>query len=826
MRRFLLPVLLLCGALSNAQNIFTITGIPVNHRDDVDGVQALSAPLGYVYAVLIDKTTGRLLLNDESLVLRVEPDGSLLTLAGSSLTRPLYYPAGSDLASGLSTEILRGMAQDSGGDLYLSDAEGGRVYKVTPGGIVSTFAGGGSALPGFPSDGGPATSALLVSPRGLAFDSKGNLIIAEVYCNCIRSVTPQGVISTVYTLPASSAPGGYQSLEGLAVDGKDNIYYTTWEGNTVGRVASDGTGATIIAGTGKFGFSGDGGPAAAAQLGGPSGVTVDSSGNVYVADTLNNRIRKIGTDGAINTIAGSTSTCGFAGDGGPALSAQFCDPAEVIFDASGNLVIADYANHRVRVISAADGTITTVAGSGQFDPANSVQSPAASNGGPAIHATFNMIGGAAFDSAGNLFISDSGANFIREIAANGTVSAYAGIGFPIYSGDGGPASQAGIIHPGPLAISPDGSLYIVTNDQIRKITPDGIIHAVAGAGPGIGINRSQGDGGPAVNATLNEPGGVAFDQRGNVYIADTSNARVRKVDTNGIITTVAGPGQGGVDYYNAVAVDPKGNLYVSWTHLGTTGVSATVNLVNADGTLTRVAGTGAPCVNGPGQWTYDGLALQARLCAVTSMSTGPDGLLYLSEGAYALELRLNADGTIQRVAGNASTSVSPYNVAPGDGGPALQAGLAGGQGFSPQAATFDPAGNMYLPEAGLNIIREVTSASYTLPVFDPLPVTGTTPQTITVNLPSNFAEEFPYSVKVSTGNNGAWLSVNRVSGVTGEPIKITVNGTGLVPGTYTGAVTVTFPIPAATPQQVNIPVSLRVLFTPIAVREQDPVGVR
>ena len=802
-RKCVTSTLLFLGMQAIAQNIFTVAGIPYVHRDDVDSQQALSAPLGSVYGLLIDKINGRLIFNDEFLALRLETDGSLLTVAGSGFFRIPALPrlADSTLASALRITVLRGMAQDAAGGLYLADAGAGRVYRVAPDGTVTTFAGGGTQPPGFQSDGGPATAARLESPRGLVFDSKGNLNIAEVLCNCIRRVTPDGIISTVYTLPPSPVRGRLPNIEGLAIDAQDNLYFTEWFGNLVVKVAADGSSATTIAGTGIAGFSGDGGPATAAQLNAPSGVTLDASGSLYIADTMNNRIRKIAPDGRIDTIAG-TGTCGFSGDVASAQGAQLCKPAQTVFDSAGNLIIADYGNRRVRKVTP-DGTITTIAGSGRNDPA--LSSPELSgNEGPEIHAAFNLVGGVAFDSAGTLYVSESLGHVVRKISADGAVSIFAGTGQQGYSGDGGLAREAKLAHPGPVSVGPDGALYVITGDsRVRKITVDGNISLVAGMGTGTGPIRSQGDGGPAVNAVLNEPGGLAFDRQGNIYIADTSNARVRKIDKNGIITTVAGPGQQGVDYYNAVAVDPQGNLYVAWTRALPPSVEATVNRVNPDGSLTRVAGSGQPCAGGPGQFTNDGEpATQARLCAVVAMSVDRNGLLYLSEGGYSLVLRLAADGTIQRVAGNTAAT----NI--GDGGPALLASLVGGQGWSPGAVTFDPHGNMYFPEPGLNVIRKVTTEPYKLGVT-PTQIDAVGPASQTIAVSANFAEPFPFAVRVSTADGGSWLRTNRVTGLTGEAITVSINPAGLAHGIYRGSVAVIVSFQASgTSQEVDVPVSL------------------
>ena len=327
------------------------------------------------------------------------------------------------------------------------------------------------------------------------------------------------------------APGVHQSIK--AVYSGDG---TTFAGSTA---ALEQISIIIpVAGTGIAGFGGDGGPAKLAMLNQPEGVAVDASGNLYIADTDNNRIRKISPDGIITTVAG-TEIAGFSGDSGPASQAQLNHPEGVAVDASGNLYIADTGNNRIRKISP-NGIITTVAGNGiaGFSGDN----------GPASQAQLNQPEGVAVDASGNIYIADTDNDRIREVSPDGMIVTIAGdAGF---SGDGGPASQAQLNHPEGVAVDASGNLYIADtgNNRIRKISPNGIITTVAGNGT------------PAI---LNAPTGIAVGASGNLYIADTGNNRILVVDPSGRITTLVSAN--GLNRPAGIAVNPVGGLFISST---------------------------------------------------------------------------------------------------------------------------------------------------------------------------------------------------------------------------------------------------------------------
>ena len=290
---------------------------------------------------------------------------------------------------------------------------------------------------------------------------------------------------------------------------------------------------TTVAGNGRAFYSGDGGAATNAAWEDPFGVAVDASGNLFIVDSFNNRICKVGTDGIITTLAGN-GIPGYSGDGGGATNAELNYPSGVAVDASGNLFIADTGNYRIREVRT-NGIITTVAGNGTRGYSG--------DGGPATKAELDNPTGVAVDASGNLFIADSGNDRIREVGTNGIITTVAGNGTYGYSGDGGPATNAELWNPDGVAVDASGNLFIADqdNNRIREVGTNGIITTVAGNG----TNGYSGDGGAATSAELSLAHGVAVDASGNLFIADSENSRIREVGTNGIITTVAGNGTQG-----------------------------------------------------------------------------------------------------------------------------------------------------------------------------------------------------------------------------------------------------------------------------------------
>jgi sugar lactone lactonase YvrE len=350
---------------------------------------------------------------------------------------------------------------------------------------------------------------------------------------------------------------------GLALDPDGNLYIADVNFGLVQKVSAADGAITTVAGNGASGYTGDGGAAILAQVSGPSGMALDGAGNLYIADQKNNVIRKIDANGVITTFAG-TGTQGYSGDGGPATEARLRSPGSVALDAAGNVFIGD-GNYAVRKVTA-DGTIATVAGTGQYDYVGGT-----GDGGPATSAPLGASFRIALDSVGNLYIAD-GAR-LRMVGLDGMINTVAGTGKDGYSGDGGPAIDAQV-NCTTVKVAPDGEIYLadIYNSVVRRISLDGVITTVIGNGNfGYG-----GDGGPATQAELRNPTDIAVDASGNIFITDQTNGVIRRVDANGTISTFSGtdpaPGfpEDGTDGRNAllfypagIAVDPSGNIYLA-----------------------------------------------------------------------------------------------------------------------------------------------------------------------------------------------------------------------------------------------------------------------
>ena len=586
-----------------------------------DGGPALNARLSAPEALAVDPV-GNLYIADTSnnRIRKVDTNGIITTVAGNGTSGSA---GDGGLATAANLNAPQGLALDSLGNLYIVDYNNYRIRKITAAtGIITTVAGSGSQ--GYSGDGGQATSAQLNNAQGVAVDALGNLYIADGGNRRVRKVDTNGIITTLagngsccFSGDGDPAIGAQiNTPTGVAVDASGNLYIADISSPSIRKVAPNGI-ITTVAGNSSAGFSGDGGPATSALLGGPRGVAVDASGTVYISDVNNERIRKISGTGVITTIVG-----GGIGDSGAALMGGLNQPRGVVRDSAGNTYIADQSNHRVRKV-AANGVITTVAGTGT--------SGYSGDSGPAGSAMLNQPYGVALDSTGNLYIADAANHRVRKVDANGNITTVAGTGTSGYSGDGGSATSAQINFPTGVAFDTAGNLYIADSSaaSVRKVAVNGTITTIAG----YNIAGYSGDGGLATSALLNSPQGVAVDSAGNVYIADASNNRIRKITAaTGIITTVAGngnstfSGDGGlatsaqINNPAGVYLDAAGNLYIAENN------NQRVRKVDTSGIITTIAGNGSSNYSGDG-----GPATSANLRNPVGVFVDPSGNVYVAE---------------------------------------------------------------------------------------------------------------------------------------------------------------------------------------------------
>ena len=678
--------------------ISTIAGTGFNGYSG-DGGQAIEAQLYFPRSLTTD-SAGNLYIADSSnhRIRKITPEGIISTIAGTGING---YSGDGGQAAQAQLSYPYGLNMDNTGNLYIADSSNHRIRKIIPEGIISTIAGTG--VNGYSGDGGQATQAQLSYPKGLTSDIDGNLYIADssnsrirkriialsdsdgdfiasfkdncLFVSNINQTDSDGDgfgnecdddndndgLTDSEEIAWGSNPfladtdgdglndylesllGTYYYLTDTDNDGLSDYQEYYWKTNplvidTDGDYDNDGVGDSsdvcptfydpnqentdgdsfgdacdtdgvdyiinTIAGTGVDGYNGDGGLAAQAQLSYPYGLTMDNSGNLYIADTYNSSIRKITPEGIISTIAG-TGDYGYSGDGGLATQAQLDEPYGLTIDSAGNLYIADTYNNCIRKVTP-EGIISTIAGTGDYGYSG--------DGGLAVQAQLDSPYDLTMDNAGNLYIADTYNYRIRKVTPEGIISTIAGTGDYGYSGDGGLATQAQLDDPHGITIDAAGNLYIADtyNNRIRKVSSEGIITTIAGTG-NYGYS---GYGSLATQAQLDEPYGLTMDSTGNLYIADTYNYRIRKVTPEGIITTIAGTGDFGysgdggqatqAQLYESygLTTDSTGNLYIADTYNNRIR-KLTKMLSDADNDFIASFNDNCPSIENPNQTNTD-----------------------------------------------------------------------------------------------------------------------------------------------------------------------------------------------------------------------------
>lgn len=671
----------------------------------------------------------------------------------------------------LESEPAGGVVVDGLGNVLIADPKHHRIRRVDTLGEISTIVGNG--LKGFSGDGGLAIRASLDQPQAVTIDGAGNLYLVDFGNNRIRRVDAMtGIISTVAGggNGDSIGDGGPATRASLFrpldvfVSSNSDLLIADSGNNRIRKVDIQTGIISTVVGDGKGKFGGDNGPATQASLNFPIGVVLDSNGTMFISDGFNHRIRRVDSSGIITTYAGNGfegqyGQGGFTGDGGPATSASLSIPAGLVLDIQGNLLLSDFFNHRIRKVDSQTRIISTVAGNGD--------SSFTGDGGLATNAGMDGPLGLAIDGAGDLFVVDTGHDRVRRImGTTGIIFTIAGSGSARFYGEGDLAIQAGLYRPYNLSLDSQGNLFIADtgnfrfrrvdvltgkiqtvvgdgtlccNDAegasalqtsilngygvavdptgsnlflslrdgglVRKVT-NGIITTVAGGG-----KNGLGDNGPATAAVLNSPYGLALDSLGNLFIADQSNHRIRRVDAKtGMITTVAGSGPTGYDNGGfggdngpatsarlnlpvGVAVDLAGNIFVADYY------NFRVRVIDAQTKIIRTVAGGGNQDNGDG-----GPATSDILGVPTGLAVDAAGNLFIATGDTRVRRVDAKTGIITTVAGSLDRGNS------GDGKLAASATLT-----SAISVALDRNGNLYISDNESNVVRVVKGVGVGMP---------------------------------------------------------------------------------------------------------------
>lgn len=715
-----------------SQNINTVvgkggTGI-ANGGWDADGGPATSNQLSTPLGVALD-ASGNVYIVDASnrRIRKVTPAGIISTVAGHPQMGSNYSASEGVVPTTIEyRSTMYDVAVDPSGNIYFTEMD--RMRKITVAtNLVNSYAGRSFAN-GYGGDGGPATAVGVQfnAMASIAVDGSSNVYIADRNNRRIRMVTAAtGIVTTVVGTGVAGFSGDngaataakIERPHGLDVNSAGDIFFGDRDNNCIRKVVKATGIITTVAGTPTVtGYSGDGGAATSATLTFPTGVALHPiTGDIYFVDQNNQCVRKVTVaTGIITTVAGNQALgAGYSGDGGPATSAQLnfptvtagtaTSPINLAVDASGNIYIPDRGNHVVRKVDGTTGIITTFAGTGVAGYI--------ANGGQGTSSHHYLTKGVATDASGNVYcISHSSGNQVRKLSTSGVITTVAGTGVNGYSGDGGLATSARIDGDG-IAVDNSGNIYIgeQNNSRIRKVdAATGIISTIAGTGtPGY-----NGDNIAATTAQIDLNGsdnvGIAVDASGNIYFADGNdfngtNFRIRKINTSGTITTIAGgnatgyAGDGGlatapgcqIDWPCQIALDASSNVYFACAQTG----SHCVRKVDVStGIISTVAGNGIGATTGDG-----GLATAASLDSPRGLAIDASGNMYIAEAQGNCVRKVNTSGIISTVVG---TGVGGFN---GDGGPAISALLD----WPSSIAITNDGGCFFIADWANNRVRKV-----------------------------------------------------------------------------------------------------------------------
>lgn len=760
-----------------------------------EGRPAIDTPLAESKGLAID-FPGNLYISDERnhMVFRIDTGGILHVYAGNGIRG---YSGDGGNARDASLNAPTGLAMDAEGNLYISDTGNHVIRKVTPRGIITTIAGNGR--PGYSGDFGPAATAQLNTPIGIAIDRQGFIFFADSGNYRIRMITPDGRIELFAGNGRSEASGdngpadqaGMSPDYGVAINRGGDVFFSEWRNNRVRVVDRRTRIIRTVAGTGAFGYANLNVPAPQSPLRRVGGLAFDPDGNLLIAEANGHRILRMRPLGELSVLAGRFQESGYAGDGGPAASALLTFPYAVLPDSRGGFYFTDDFCYCVRRVGP-DGIIRTVGGNGLFGRVP--------DGTPAEQAFVSGPRGLAMDARGNLLIVNTGLSRVNGITPRGTFFHFAGKAEGCCR-DGGPATEALLSGPRAIVVDQQNRVFIseFDFDQIRMVDANGTIHTIAG-GRGAGFS---GDQGPAINAQLNAPAGMVIDRAGNLIFADYGNRRIRRITPQGIISTIAGDGQdrfagdGGHPLRAsfrgpyALALTPAGELLVADL------IDDRIRIIRQNGVIETIAGTGRSGSTGDG-----GPALQATLNGPSGITVDPEGNIYVLEVDGHRIRRIDPSGRISTVAG---TGRPGYR---GDGGPSTAAEIN-----TPYLGILaDAQGNVIFSDSGNDRVRIIRRRPPSLLVSQSeLRITVrsgeiSSPASLTVR---SDVVGLVFQATVRTESGGAWLSVTPTSSAAPHNIQVGVDATNLAPGAYSGFVDVRGA--GTSPAIISIPVRVTVL---------------